>query len=315
MSHLRTAHTTTELTAIFEERGILEKYFDQFLMYYKTRFEELLKENEQYKDEDFAEGESVQLDALFSTMLHTDCIMKEITKGHGDEWAFAIADCSEEDERAHRLVYSDLRNSNPELAKKELLILCKSYAGDEFFEKHFISKFEEGCDYFRYSERASKYSEIYKKKLAEGKSKNYAHQYADLMSSEEFNTIYCEDYAYAYDKAIIEGKSEEYAILFADQYGSALVDIKSRYAISDDEEMLNFAIERVNIFMKAWEHNQELQLTNFARFAEMYEQIHLNTYYNDQDETPLIESNEITKDILERTLHAYMKLENNKSSN
>jgi hypothetical protein len=315
MSHLRTAHTTTELIAIFRERGIPEKYFDSFLLYYKTRFEELLKENEQYKDEDFAEGESVQLDALFGTTIHTDRIMNEITKGHGDEWAFAIANCCEEDEHDHILVYNDLKKSNPELAKKELLILCKSYAGDEFFEKHFISKFEEGCDYFRYAERASKYSETYKKKLAEGKSKIYAHQCADLISCEEFNEIYCEDYAYAYDKAISEGKSEEYAIVFADQYGSTLVDIKSRYGISDDEEMINFGIEKVTIFMEAWVHNQELKLTNFGRFAEMYEQIYLNTYYNDQDEFPKIESSEITKDILERTLHNYMKLENKKGSN
>ncbi|WP_433835660.1 hypothetical protein [Flavobacterium anhuiense] len=309
MSHLRTAHTTTELTAIFEESGMPEKYFDQFLMYYETCFKDFLKENEQYRDEDFAEGESVQSDALIVTKIHIELVMKEISKGHGDEWAFAIANCTEEDERAHIFVYNELKNINPELAKKELLILCKSYSGDDFFEKYFISKFEKGCDYFNYAKRARKYSEIYKKKLTEGKSKIYAHQYADLIANEEFSKIYCEEYAYAYDKAISEAKSEEYAVVFADQYGSALVDIKSRYGISDDEEMINFEIEKVNIFMKAWAHNQELQLTNFKRFADIYEQVHMKTYYNDQNKSPVIESKEINKDILERTLHSYMKLE------
>ena len=112
MSHFRTPHTETELIAIFKEKGIDEKYFDRFLMYYKRDFEGILEMYKDYSDDDFQKGESVQSRTLFSVTMYTDCIMKEIAKGHGDEWAFALAECDFYDDRSKNLVYEDLKKLN-----------------------------------------------------------------------------------------------------------------------------------------------------------------------------------------------------------
>jgi hypothetical protein len=147
---------------------------------------------------------------------------------------------------------------------------------------------------------------IYKEQLAKGKSEVYAHHYSDLMANGEYHEIYCEEYAFAYDKAISENKSSEYASVFANKYASELVDIKRRYGISEDEEMIDFAIEKVNAYMKAWQYGEENQLKDFELFAEIYENIHLNTCFLD-DITENKSSEEFDKLVLEKTLERFNK--------
>jgi hypothetical protein len=109
-----------------------------------------------------------------------------------------------------------------------LRLHCKSFGGDELFEKHYLFLFEIGEGWNNPQEIALKYSRIYKQQIAKGKNEIFAHQYADLMSSNEYVEIYYKKYAYAYDEALSEGKSKEYAVLFADMYGDGAANYGER---------------------------------------------------------------------------------------
>ena len=306
MSIKKTAHTETELLAIFKQDGNDEKYFSKFLEYYKVSFDELLEDHKNWTDDDFDEGDSVQASALWCANDYIQKYIKLIKKGHGQEWAHKMAHTAEDGERAVYFVHSDLETINPELAKEELLIHTKALGGDEYFEKHYLLLFEVQAEPKGRIETAQNYSRIFKEQLAKGKSEIYAHHYADYRADGIYNEIYCEEYAFAFDKAISENKSEEYAREYANKYASELVDIKARYGISDDEEMIDFAIEKVNAYMKAWEYGKEHPLKDFKRFAEIYENEHLNIYFpNEIIVEKCIE--ELDKLVLEKTLEKFNK--------
>jgi hypothetical protein len=302
----KTAHTEVELISIFKQDGIDKKYFPKFIAYYKHCFDELYEDHKNWKDDDFDEEDSVQASALWCTNRFIKPYLELIAKGHGEEWSHEMAHTSDEGERAVYFVHTDLEASNPELAKKELLIHTKSLGGDDYFEKHYIYLFEVLAEPDNRIETAKIYSKIYKEQLANGKTEVYAHHYADLMADGNYDEIYCEEYAFSYDKAISENKSNEYASVFANEYASALVDIKRRYRISDDEEMIDFAIEKVNVYMKAWEYGKEHQLKDFKRFADIYENEYFNVYFPDEiTEDKSIE--ELDKLVLEKTLKRFNK--------
>jgi len=248
------AHTETELLVIFKQDGNDEKYFSKFLAYYKVSFNELLEDHKNWTDDDFDEGDSVQASALWSANDFIQKYIGFIEKGHGEEWSHQMAHSLEGGERAVYFVHSDLEAINPELAKKELLLYTKALCGDEYFKKYYLLLFEVQADPNGRIETAQNYSRIFKEQVAKGKSEIYAHHYADYMADGTYNEIYCEEYAFAFDKAINEKKSEVYARIYANKYASALIDIKARFGISDDEEMIDFAIEKVNGYMKAWEY-------------------------------------------------------------
>lgn len=282
MSDKKTPHTESELIAIFKQENIEEKYYTKFLAYYKTCFDEFYSDMKDYEDDDFDEGDSIQTIALRSANRFIKPYLDLIKKGHGEEWAQELATSAEDGERAIYFSHSELESVNPELAKKELQIHSESLGGDEYFVKHYLYLFEVLDKVEGRIEKARYYSEIYKEQLAKGKSDIYAHQFADLKADGDFHEIYCEEYAFAYDKAIFESKDDEYARKFAEKYAYALTDIKRRYGISDDEEAIDFAIEKVNAYMKAWEYNEVHELKDFKRFAVIYQNIHLNTYYADE---------------------------------
>lgn len=303
----KTAHSETELLTIFKQDGNDEKYFSKFLEYYKVCFEELYQDHKDWKDEDFDKEDSVQASALWCTNRFIKPYLELIAKGHGEEWAYEMANSAEEGERAVYFVHSELDTINPELAKKELLIHTKSLGGDKYFEKHYLLLFEVQANPNGRIETAQNYSIIFKEQVAKGKSEIYAHHYADLITDTyDYNEIYCEEYAFAFDKAISENKDDGYARKYANKYASALVDIKRRYGIFDDEEMIDFAIEKVNAFMKAWEYGKEHQLKDFERFAEIYENEHFNVYFPDEI-GPDMSTAELNKLVLEKTLVRFDK--------
>ena len=306
MSIKKTAHTETELLAIFKQDGNDEKYFSKFLEYYKVSFDELFEENKEWTDDDFDEGDSVQASALWCANDYIQKCIKLIEKGHGQEWAHEMAHTAEDGERAVYFVHSDLETINPELAKKELLIHTKALGGDEYFEKHYLLLFEVQAEPKGRIETAQNYSRIFKEQLAKGKSEIYAHHYADYRADGTYNEIYCEEYAFAFDNAISENQNNDYAREYADKYASALVDIKRRFGISDDEEMIDFAIDKVNIYMKAWQYARKNPLKDFDRFAEIYENVYLSRCFpNEIPEN--ISTDEFDKIVLEKTLERFNK--------
>jgi hypothetical protein len=302
-SSKRNRHTEEELIVIFNQENIDKKYLSIFLSNYKICFDELY---EDWKDEDFEAGDSVQASALLFAKMRVKTYTEQLAKGHGEEWAHIIANTQAEGEIAIYLAYQDLMITNSELAKKELLIYCKSLGGDKYFEKHYIYLFEIVDEINGRIDKAKEYSKLFKEQIAKGKSEVYAHEYSDLISEGDFHKIYCEEYAYAYDKAINEGKSERYAREFAEKYGEALVDIKRRYGISEDEELIDHAIEKVNVYMTAWVYKEEHKMIDFQRFATIYENIHFNTYYNDEGR-PEGSKQQIDMEILEKVLIKFNK--------
>ena len=303
----KTPHAEAFLIEIFKEKGLNEKYFQKIYAYYKHCFKELYEDEYiNWTDADYEEtGESAHKSALNVTNMFIEVFLSEKAKGHGDEWSLAVANCEEEGDLVYHVAYDEIVQTNPELAKKEILIRSKSLSNDEIFIKHHIYIYETEIHDTNRINRAKKYSEIYKDQIAKGKSVVYAHEYARLLSSGDYNPVYCDEYAYAYDKAIKEGKSEEYALEFAEVYGDELVDIKSRYGISEDEDQINYAIEKVDVYMTVWEYNQKHQLKDFKLFADIYENIHFNTYYPNELGLLGIIKDEIDMEILEKALKKY----------
>lgn len=306
MINKKTAHSEAELIEIFTKDNIDPKYFNKFITYYHSCFDELYEDHKDWNEDEWPEGDSVQASALWSTNNYIKRYLEHIALGHGEEWAHEMAYTNAEGEKAVFCVYTDLSASNPEIAKKELLIHAKSFGYDEHFVKHFIFLFEEVADPVGRIETAKNYSKIYKEQLSKGKSKIYAHHYADLISCGDYNEIYCKEYAFAFDKAISENKNENYALVYADKYGSALVNIKGRYGISNDEEMIGFAIQKVNAYMKAWEYATENKLVDFKRFAEIYENVYLNTLHSESKDFNKSKA-EFEKQVLEEVLNRFNK--------
>lgn len=302
MDPRRTSHTEAELTAIFKEQELDERFYTRFLGYYKICFEELSESYKDYTEEDFtADGDddSIQKSALSVTTMYTVPFSKLIDNGHSEEWAHLVAHEYHDELYPIRYAYSDLENTEPEKAKLELQTYCKSINADEYFTKYFLENFQYGEEDIEKS--ATLYSSAVKETLAKGKSAVYAHQYARLYALESYHKIYIEEYAYAYDKAISEGKNEEYAKEFATKYGETLVDNKRRDDISDDQELIDFKIEEVNGYMKAWKYANENKLANSKKFIETYTNIHLNTYFADQG-MPEGSIEEVDKAILNKAL-------------
>jgi hypothetical protein len=300
MSQYCTKHTEEELRNIYLQNEYEETYFQNFTDHYDFCFSQLNEDYKDYTDEDWLEeGDSVQERTLNLVLDYIAVFLKSIKNGHGVEWSNLLADYYEEDETTYYHVYHDLKKINPTLAKNEIKILAKSISDDEIFQKHYLYLFEIVANPKNRIEIAKTYSEIYRQAVNEGKSIDYAHQYANLISEGEYHKIYCQEYAFAYDQAKRENKNDYYAEVYADKYSSALVDIKRRYGISDDEEMIKFAIKKVNAYMNSWEYARENKIAEFERFSEIYENIYLNFEF-ENSESKEVDEKIIMKDVLAR---------------
>ena len=295
-----------ELIEIFKQQGFDFKYQTKFVDYYNYCFDDMYSDYEDWENSDWEEDESLHKSAMNVTGMYFDTYLKCIANGHGEEWSHALAHTAEDGESAIYHTYNEIEDIDKELAKIELDVYIKSFGEDQYFEKYLLVLFEEVADIKGRVKSAREYSKILRKQLEKGKSEVYAEKYADLMAGTDFHEIYCEDYAIAYDNALAENKSNRYATIYADKYASALVDIKRRYGISDDEEMMDFAVEKVNAFMHAWEYSQEKKVDDFERFARLYENIHLNTYYADEGR-PNLSNEEIDQLVLKETLEEFNK--------
>jgi hypothetical protein len=278
-SSKRIAHKEDELIEIFKQKGIVEKYYPIFIERYNNWFLELIHQYRNYKDESFEENESVQSGALYLTNSYIEVFLAEIAKGHGERWSHYAADSCEDDKINVFEAYNKLSKENLELAKEELLIHCKLIDTDELFVKHYMYLFEIGEGMSNPTEEAKTYSRVYKNQISKGKSEIFAHEYAYWIADDTYHDIYCAEYAYAYDKAICENKSKDYARLFADKYASEVGDIKIRWGKDADEDAIEFAIQNVNAYMKAWEYGKEHQISDLEKFISTYQNAYFNTYY------------------------------------
>ena len=292
MSKYCVKHTEEELRNIYLQNEYNETYYHYFINHYNKCFEELRESYKDYAYEDWVEeGDSVQEKTLNLVLDYITIFLKSINNGNGVEWSNLLADHYEEDETTYYHVYHDLKKINPTLAKDEIKILAKSISDDEIFQKYYLHLFEIVANPKNRIEVAKTYSEIYRQAINEGKTVVYADQYANLISQGEYNKIYCQEYAYAYDEATKDNKNDYYSGVYADKYASALV------GISDDEEMIEFAIKKVNAYMNSWEYARENKLAEFERFSEIYENIYLNFEFENSES-----KEESEKIILEKVL-------------
>ncbi len=297
------AHTDDELITLYKYENFKMELFPAFQDYYKNAYEELYQDHKDCDDEEF-EDDSIQGMTFGNTLRYFKKYVQLIENGHRKEWAHLIADSDEDMGRAFYDAYVKIKSKSAQQAKQELLTYCKSINADEYYIENFLYNFEEGDGIYNLEKKTSDYLKYYQKQLDLGKSKVYAHKFAWLLASAEFNEIYCEEYAYAYEKAIGEGKSIEYAEEYAERYGTAITDIKRRYGMTDDDDMLEFSEERVTGNMKAWEYANENRLSNIDRFIKIHESIYLNSYFPDEPK-PDLSIEDFDKMIIEKALEEF----------
>lgn len=305
MSDKKTAHTEAELIESFKNEGIDEQYFQKFIAYYKVCFDELYGCYKDYEDDDFDEGDSTQAGAFRCMYRYIKPYLQLIERGHSEAWAHDIAYSANDDlELDAHYAHSDLQNDNPDLARKNLLIHTKSLGGDEHFEKYYMYLFDADSDPRCRIETAENYSKEVKKQLAKGKSALYAHEYANLRM--EYDPMFCEYYAFAYEESLSEEGDEEFSRVYAEKYASTLIDLRREYVIALDEDAIDFDIEKVNAYRKAWVYAKENELKDFERFASIYEDVHLNTYFADGG-MPNKSKEEIDVMVLKKVLERFNK--------
>ena len=279
MNKYTTPKSTEELELIYNQKGFDSKFLQYFQDKYFLCFSELLNDCIDYSDKDWEEeGYFLNDTSLKIALNYLDIFLKQINQGHGLEWSHLYANYLDETEIIFYHTYHDLKEINPDLARQEIITVAKSISDDEIFQSYYLNLIENLAITSNRIETAKRYSELYKKALLDGKTKVYAHQYADLMADvdENNNEIYCEEYAFAYDSAISQSKDETYAGYYADLYASALTNIKRRAGISDNIELLEFAILKIQAHMIAWEYAKANKLKDSDRFIKIYENVYLN---------------------------------------
>ncbi|MFD0976563.1 hypothetical protein [Salinimicrobium gaetbulicola] len=206
-------------------------------------------------------------------------------EGFGKTWSMTRADLKimMDDNGVLFKCYEKVAATNKDQALKDLQVFCKTQKGDEIYTEFLIDRVIND-DYARrpIENLAANYSKIYKQQIDGGKSEIYARKYADLMYGDEYQEIYCEDYAFAYEESLIKGKSEEYAELYGEKYASELINVKGRAGIYDDEESLEFARDKAKAFINGWEYATENKIKEQKIFIDCYCNAYLNTIYSDE---------------------------------
>jgi hypothetical protein len=304
MNKYTTPKSKEELRLIYDQKDFDPKFLQFFQDKYYLCFNELLNDTNDYTDEDWEEeGYFIHENSLKIALNYLDIFLKQIIQGHGSEWSHLYANYLDETEIIFYHTYHDLKEINPDLARQEIITVAKSISDDEIFQTYYVNLFENLANPNNRIETAKKYSELYKKALLNRKTEIYAHQYADLMVDidEDYNEIYCEEYAFAYDSAITQNKDEKYARYYAELYASALTDIKRRAGVSENIDMQEFAILKIQAHMIAWEYAKDNKIKDSDRFIEIFVNVFLNYEFAD-----LKFSDETEKIILEKALERFI---------
>lgn len=130
------------------------------------------------EDEEYDTG-IIDNHALNLSKLYIETIVDQLRLGHSFDWAESYA-AYREDDRI-RVVFSELRKINEDLAIQEVQIHAKSFGKDKYFEKYYIELVTEDVKSDDELEQLStQYSTIIQRSIAEGNSLCYAQKYAEL---------------------------------------------------------------------------------------------------------------------------------------
>ncbi len=269
---------TDLIQKIAKDNRFSQEVLDFFISFLDNFLTELKDENALDENEPIEELLSYPLEYI--SKYH-----QMIKDGYSLAWSKEYADnkdfCYEDNLLAYCYYASNKVSSV--VALTDLKLFCKLKYDDQLITDYLVRMATEADLYCEVGieKAACDFSEGYKQQIKDGKSDIYAYQYANLISYNYYHKIYCEDYAYAYEKAINNGKDEDYATTYADKYGSELVDIKRRAFIHDDEEMLDYAKEKAEAYINAWEYIRDNKLSNINTFYADYEMAYIGALHPD----------------------------------
>lgn len=172
-------YSKQDLLEIAKQKQIPEQYFEDFIAFV-----------EKEKKEMTYDGDSHILDigtaAINFAVEYFEKYEAEIRKGHSKEWSHQYACSIEDHQHSFNDAYKAIKKVDPAKAKEELRIHSRAIGGDEWYIKHFIFLMDNGEALSHPDKQAAIYSSIYKEQIALGKSKEFAHEYADLKASENY---------------------------------------------------------------------------------------------------------------------------------
>lgn len=256
------------------------------------------------------EEEDTATSLLLVPIDHTNYYAKRRNEGFSIAWSIKYAECKTSYDNQNLLMncYEALEEQDKQQANADLMNYFKVTNRDQLFIDYFLNRIATGD---RFGERSiekdvEEFVSNYNEQISNGKSELYAYQYADWLI-DDYHPIFCEDYANIYEESINNHKSEEYAKEYAYEYAHELVDVKRRYGISDDEELLEFAKSKAKAHINAWEYAKENELKSKGKFMECYKNAYLNTLYlDDPYEWKTVEQCE--KIALDKALNEYERM-------
>ena len=203
----------------FVKKGFDEKYFTLYKEDVIRRYNELqhaCPDDEETPDKLSNVKESIRQADIYITFY-----IKEIEKGHSENWASAYAEnrISTEDETdIVKEAYYSIEDK--EKREKDLDIYINSLSDDIIFRERYKYLFHDGDFYPR--EKAAEYCEIYHRCINAGKSTIYSHAFANEANNyfDERGTHYTEHFvdihAEAVEQAIEHGMDEDLAYSFGE---------------------------------------------------------------------------------------------------
>lgn len=199
--------TDTMIRNSFNKTGVDEKFYSIYEVEAKRCYDGLMKDCPE--DNDNLES------SLSLTDNYINYYVEEAEKGHCHKWCESVAKegvtyGNGNNECTYRTAYDSLEFD--EEKDRELDIHVNSLSDDPIFRNRYKSMFEEiSCNL---KENTEDYTREYHFQISEGKSKVYAHAYADVSS--KFKPLFCEIYADAYELAIEHGMDSSEAQYFGD---------------------------------------------------------------------------------------------------
>ena len=203
----------------FVKKGFDEKYFTLYKEDVIRRYNELqhaCPDDEETPDKLSNVKESIRQADIYITFY-----IKEIEKGHSENWASAYAEnrisTADETDIVREAYYSI---EDKEKREKDLDIYINSLSDDIIFRERYKYLFHDGDFYPR--EKAAEYCEIYHRCINAGKSTIYSHAFANEANNyfDERGTHYTEHFvdihAEAVEQAIEHGMDEDLAYSFGE---------------------------------------------------------------------------------------------------
>ncbi len=264
----------------FEEAVKQNNYKDESYNEFVANLEEGLVEIEEYNE--FDAYNSVE-ELLDYPIKYTNYFAEKRNEGFSKAWSRCYAEYKTIDDTKNLLMdcYMASAEKDKEQGHKDLMNYCKITNRSQFFIDYLLKRINDGDGYGEQSieKTVEEFVEEYENQITKGKSELFAYQYADYFI-DDYQPMFCEDFAFIYDESIKKGKSKSYAQNYAYKYASELIDLKARYE-EVYEDALEFAKQKARAYINGWEYATENKLENKIEFIKCYEHAYLNTYYAD----------------------------------